>query len=44
MASPITGAAGNVEFLVHGARTEPTDRPSAPLGDLVEAAVREVVG
>jgi len=39
MASPLTGADGNVEFLLH-ARTA-TARPSAPTEALVEAALTE---
>lgn len=39
MASPLTGADGNVEFLLH-ARTAPA-RAAAPLDALLESAVRE---
>jgi 23S rRNA (cytidine1920-2'-O)/16S rRNA (cytidine1409-2'-O)-methyltransferase len=39
MASPLTGADGNVEFLVH-ARTDPT-APPGPHGPLLDAAVAE---
>jgi 23S rRNA (cytidine1920-2'-O)/16S rRNA (cytidine1409-2'-O)-methyltransferase len=39
MASPLTGADGNVEFLLH-ARTAPA-RPSTPLAGLLDAALAE---
>jgi 23S rRNA (cytidine1920-2'-O)/16S rRNA (cytidine1409-2'-O)-methyltransferase len=39
MASPLTGADGNVEFLLH-ARTSPA-RPSAPVAGLLDAALAE---
>ena len=39
MASPLTGADGNVEFLVH-ARAAPA-RPSGPASDLIDAALIE---
>jgi hypothetical protein len=40
MASPLTGADGNVEFLLH-ARTAPA-RPRVPSGALIDAALDEV--
>jgi 23S rRNA (cytidine1920-2'-O)/16S rRNA (cytidine1409-2'-O)-methyltransferase len=39
MASPLTGADGNVEFLLH-VRTAPAE-PSAPAADLIDAALAE---
>jgi 23S rRNA (cytidine1920-2'-O)/16S rRNA (cytidine1409-2'-O)-methyltransferase len=42
MASPLTGADGNVEFLLH-ARTAPA-QPDAPRADLVDAALVEAEG
>jgi 23S rRNA (cytidine1920-2'-O)/16S rRNA (cytidine1409-2'-O)-methyltransferase len=43
MASPLTGADGNVEFLVH-ARTGAPRRPSEAVADLLAAAVAEAEG
>jgi hypothetical protein len=40
MASPLTGADGNVEFLLH-ARTPPAVA-SRPIGELVDGALAEV--
>jgi 23S rRNA (cytidine1920-2'-O)/16S rRNA (cytidine1409-2'-O)-methyltransferase len=44
MPSPITGAAGNVEFLLHGTRLRTGEETTAVPGELVDAAVREVGG